>query len=61
MYTISEIAREFKVNERTVRRWIADGRVIAVHVGGSVRIMQDEVDKMKRGEAAICRKVKNEL
>lgn len=36
--TISEVAARFRVSERTVRRWIANGEIPAVRKGRSVRI-----------------------
>ena len=52
MYSIAEVAREFRVSEKTVRNWIAAGRVVAFRVGGTWRIEADEVSRMKSGGAA---------
>ncbi len=39
--TAAEVARELGVSLRTVRRWVADGRLAATRVGRSVRIRAD--------------------
>ncbi len=36
--TVAETARALSVSERTVRRWIATGRLRAYRVGGRVRV-----------------------
>ena len=50
MYTTKEIAKMFKVSERTVKKWIADGDMKVVRVGGTVRISEEEINRLKRGE-----------
>ena len=52
MYSIAEVARAFRVSEKTVRNWIASGHVVAFRVGGIWRIDADEVNRMKSGGAA---------
>lgn len=46
-YTVKEVAAIFKVDERTVRRWIADGKVKRAYNIGAVRIPKEEVDRLK--------------
>jgi excisionase family DNA binding protein len=36
--TTSEVAQRLSVSERTVRRWIERGELIAHHLGAAVRI-----------------------
>ena len=36
--TIQDIAEHYRVSTRTVRRWIADGKIEIVQVGRMVRI-----------------------
>ena len=43
MLKIRRAAEILEVNERTVRRWIKDGRLKVVTIGGTVRIPQDEL------------------
>src|SRR3990172_3588636 len=51
--TAAEAASELGVSLRTVRRWVADGRLRAIRVGRSVRIPQDAYCPASRiGEVA---------
>lgn len=51
--TAAEAASELGVSLRTVRRWVADGRLPAIRVGRSVRIPQDAYSPTPRiGEVA---------
>ena len=42
----AEVARRFDCSIRTVRRWIADGVLPAVTVGGLCRIAESDVEAM---------------
>lgn len=42
--TVTEVAKRFAVAERTVRRWIADGRLEALRLGRAVRIEEAAID-----------------
>lgn len=49
--TVQEVAEYARVNEKTVRRWIEDGRLTRYTAGARlIRIDLDEVDTMLRGE-----------
>jgi excisionase family DNA binding protein len=37
-HTVAEVAEALRVSSRTVRRWIADGDLVARRLGGAVRI-----------------------
>jgi len=50
MYTIKEVADIFKVSQRTVRRWLASGKIQKIKNIGSVRITQEEINKFIKGE-----------
>lgn len=51
--TAAEVASELGVSLRTVRRWVADGRLPATRVGRSVRIPADAYrDALRVGEVA---------
>lgn len=50
MKTIKEVAVIFNVKPLTVRRWIASGILKSVKIGGSVRISEEEIEKLKKGE-----------
>jgi excisionase family DNA binding protein len=42
-YTIQEVAELLVVSPRTVRRWIANGDLIAHRPGGIIRIAEDDL------------------
>ncbi len=44
--TVSEVATVCGVTERTVRRWLRDGRLSALRVGGRVRIPEHSVREL---------------
>ncbi len=52
--TVSDVARACGVTERTVRRWLREGRLPARRVGGRVRIPERAVRELAApyGEAA---------
>ena len=38
------------VHENTVRKWIADGAIKATKIGKVIRVSDEEVERLKRGE-----------
>jgi excisionase family DNA binding protein len=42
-YAIRTVAESLEVSTRTVRRWIADGRLIAHQVGAVVRVSERDL------------------
>jgi excisionase family DNA binding protein len=42
-YYLNEVAAEFQVNERTVRRWIKDGKLEAMKLGGRWLIAESDI------------------
>ncbi|QCX97447.1 DNA-binding protein (plasmid) [Bacillus cereus ATCC 14579] len=44
-YTVKDIIEMLSVSERTVRRWIADGKLESIKIGGQVRITNDGLNK----------------
>lgn len=46
-HTVQEVADHFKISERQVRRWIADGYLKAKHFGRSVRISSQELNRVE--------------
>ena len=50
MLTVDDIALIFDVHPRSVRRWIADGRLPCVHVGGVVRVRPETALKLINGQ-----------
>jgi excisionase family DNA binding protein len=47
--SISEVAHELKVSNKTVRRWIATGQLPAERLGARlIRIRRDDLDQLTR-------------
>ncbi|MCU5087573.1 helix-turn-helix domain-containing protein [Bacillus cereus] len=44
-YTVKDLIGMFSVSERTVRRWIADGKLESIKIGGQIRITNDGLNK----------------
>lgn len=49
MKTIKETAAIFRVHERTIRNWIRDGKIRAVKIKGTIRIADEEVERLLKG------------
>jgi excisionase family DNA binding protein len=43
LLTVSDVAQLFQVHERTVRRWVGEGKLTCVQVEGCVRFDPDDV------------------
>lgn len=43
--TVEEIARQLRVSQDTVRRWIRDGRLPAIDLIGQYRIRREDYEK----------------
>lgn len=50
MKTIRETAQIFGVHWQTIRNWIAEGKIKAAKIGHTVRISEEEIERVKRGE-----------
>lgn len=50
--TVSEVAEILKVHEKTVRRWISEGRIPVVRIGRLIRIDAAALDEFLAGSAA---------
>ena len=50
MFTIQEVADMFHVTRKTVYNWINAGRLRAMRVGGTLRVDQAEIDRIKQGK-----------
>ncbi len=42
-YSVQEIAEQLDVSERTVRRWIASGELVAHKLGRAVRVSDSDL------------------
>ena len=49
MKTIKETADIFGVHWQTVRNWIRDGQIKAIKIERTVRIPDEEIERLKRG------------
>ena len=43
LLSIKETAQRMKVHERTVRRWIRDGKLSVVRIGGTIRVRPESL------------------
>lgn len=50
MKTIRETAKIFGVHWQTIRNWIRDGKIKAVKIERTVRIPEEEIERVKRGD-----------
>ena len=50
MKNMREVAEIFGVHWQTIRNWIKSGKIRAVKIEGTVRIPEEEIERLKRGE-----------
>jgi excisionase family DNA binding protein len=43
-YRVSELTKKFKVSKYAVYKWINDGKLQAIRVGGSIRVLKSSFD-----------------
>jgi excisionase family DNA binding protein len=46
--TVEEVAKELRINVRTVRQYIASGELVAIVVGKGYKISRDDLEDFKR-------------
>jgi excisionase family DNA binding protein len=53
LFTVEEVARRLTVHEETIRRWIRNGELQAIDLGGAAgyRISQGELNRFIRERA----------
>jgi excisionase family DNA binding protein len=44
MLTVKEVAKELRVDQKTVRRWIDRGELVAIDIGREYRIRRSALD-----------------
>jgi len=44
MLTVEEVAKELRVDQKTVRRWIQRGELVAIDIGREYRIRRSALD-----------------
>lgn len=47
MLTISEVAKELKLSEMTIFRYLKSGKIKGVKIGKNWRVKQEEVERIK--------------
>ena len=52
LLTSAEVAELFSVDERTLRRWRAEGRIKAIRIGRTVRFHPDDIEQVLRPHEA---------
>lgn len=50
MKTKNDVCEIFKVSLGTVNNWIKQGKIKVVKIGRSVRISEEEIERLKKGE-----------
>ena len=43
-YRVSELTKKFKISKYAVYKWINDGKVQAIRVGSSIRVLKSSFD-----------------
>lgn len=46
LYTVREIADFYRVSTQAVYRWVAQGKLAAVRIGGNIRIEGNELNRV---------------
>jgi len=49
MNTVKETAAIFGVHWQTIRNWIKDGKIKAVRIGKTIRITEEEIERIRNG------------
>ena len=50
MLTIKELAEKLRVHDRTVRRWIKQGKIQVIKVDRTIRISDEEYNRLTGGK-----------
>ena len=50
MLTIKELAEKLRVHDRTVRRWIKQGKIQVIKVDRAIRISDEEYNRLIGGK-----------
>ncbi len=48
LLTVEEVAKELRINAKTVRQYIASGELVAIIVGKGYKISRDDLEDFKR-------------
>lgn len=50
LYTVNDFCKMFSISRTTFYIWVKNGYVKVIKIGKRVRVTQEEVDRLKRGE-----------
>ncbi len=50
LYTVKDLAEITKLSESTIRNWIFEKKIETIKIGRSVRITQEQLEKILNGE-----------
>jgi excisionase family DNA binding protein len=48
LLTVEEVAKELRINSKTVRQYIASGELVAIVVGKGYKISREDLEDFKR-------------
>ena len=48
LLTVAEVAKELRINPKTVRQYIASGELVAIVLGRGYRISREDLEDFKR-------------
>lgn len=48
LLTVEEVAKELRINAKTVRQYITSGELIAILVGKGYKVSRDDLEDFKR-------------
>lgn len=57
MLTIKEFAEIMKIKPRTAYKWIYEGKIKIVKIGRTIRIPEEEIERLKKSKFAYPLKV----
>ena len=49
-YKVKEVAEMLSVTRQCIDKWRKQGRIKAIKIGKAVRISEEEIERLKRGE-----------
>lgn len=50
LYTVRDLTEDLKLSERTIRRYIKEGKIGHIRVGSNIRVTQEQLDKFLKGD-----------
>lgn len=50
LYTVNQVSETLQLSVHTIRKWIQIKKIKVIKLGKSVRISQEELDRLLKGE-----------